>query len=63
MSVGVFDDPGRFRLALKIFIDRKPDGHASAGEHARWTSRARRSATLSCSQTGLLQPLLYCVEP
>jgi hypothetical protein len=37
MSVGAFDDPSSFRLAREIFIDRKPDGYAFAGEHPRWT--------------------------
>jgi hypothetical protein len=38
-----------------------PDGQSGDARDAR--SRAWRSTTLSCSQTGLLQPLLYCVEP
>jgi hypothetical protein len=37
MSVGAFDDPSAFRLALEIFIDQKPDGYALAGDHPRWT--------------------------
>lgn len=37
LSVGAFDDPAAFRLALEIFIDRKPDGYALAGDHPRWT--------------------------
>jgi hypothetical protein len=37
MSVGTFDDPSPFRLVLEIFIDRKPDGYALAGDHPRWT--------------------------
>lgn len=37
MSVGAFDDPSPFQLVLEIFIDRKPEGYAFAGEHPRWT--------------------------
>jgi hypothetical protein len=37
MSVGAFDDPAPFRLVREIFIDRKPEGYAFAGDHERWT--------------------------
>jgi hypothetical protein len=37
MSVGAFDDPSAFRLVREIFIDRKPNGYAFAGDHERWT--------------------------
>ena len=37
MSVGAFDDSNEFRLVREIFIDRKPDGYAFAGDHPRWT--------------------------
>jgi hypothetical protein len=37
MSVGTFDDPTPFRLVREIFIDRKPEGYAFAGNHERWT--------------------------
>ncbi len=37
MSVCAFDDQRPFALTLEIFIDRKPDGYAFAGEHPRWT--------------------------
>jgi hypothetical protein len=37
MSLGAFDDPTPFRLSLEIFIDRKPDSYALAGDHPRWT--------------------------
>lgn len=37
MSVGAFDDQAPFRLVREIFIDRKPDGYAFAGDHQRWT--------------------------
>jgi hypothetical protein len=37
MSVGAFDDPSVFRLVREIFIDRKPEGYAFAGDHERWT--------------------------
>ena len=37
MSVGAFDDQAPFRLVREIFIDRKPAGHAFAGDHERWT--------------------------
>jgi hypothetical protein len=35
LSSGLFDDS--FKLSLEIFIDRKPDGYALAGDHPRWT--------------------------
>lgn len=37
MCVGVFDDQSEFVLALEIFIDRKPDAYALAGDHSRLT--------------------------
>ncbi len=37
MCVGVFDDPSDFALASEIFVDRKPDAYALAGEHPRLT--------------------------
>jgi hypothetical protein len=37
MSVGAFDDQAPFVLVREIFIDRKPDGYAFAGDHERWT--------------------------
>ena len=37
MSVGAFDDQAPFRIRRELFIDRKPDGYALAGDHARWT--------------------------
>jgi len=37
MCVGVFDDQSDFVLGGEIFVDRKPDGYALAGEHPRLT--------------------------
>jgi hypothetical protein len=37
MCVGTFDDQSEFVLSLEIFIDRKPDAYALAGEHTRLT--------------------------
>jgi hypothetical protein len=37
MSVGAFDDQAPFRLVREIFIDKKPEGYALAGDHPRWT--------------------------
>jgi hypothetical protein len=37
MCVGVFDDQSDFVLGSEIFVDRKPDGYAMAGEHPRLT--------------------------
>ena len=37
VCVGVFDDPSDFMLTSEIFIDRKPDAYALAGEHPRLT--------------------------
>ncbi len=37
MSIGVFDDASPFKLTREIFIDKKPDGYAIAGDHERWT--------------------------
>lgn len=39
MSVGAFDDQAPFRLVRELFIDRKPDGYAFAGDHERWTEQ------------------------
>lgn len=35
MCIGTFDDPSDFTLTSEIFIDRKPDAYALAGEHPR----------------------------
>ena len=37
MCLGTFDDQSDFVLASEIFVDRKPDGYALAGEHPRLT--------------------------
>jgi hypothetical protein len=37
MCVGAFDNVDDFVLTSEIFIDRKPDGYAIAGEHPRLT--------------------------
>ena len=37
MCVGTFDDVDDFELTSEIFIDRKPDGYAIAGDHSRLT--------------------------
>jgi hypothetical protein len=37
MCVGTFDDLSGFTLTSEIFIDRKPDAYALAGEHQRLT--------------------------
>jgi hypothetical protein len=37
MALGLFDEPDGFPLASEIYIDRKPDGFAFAGEHRRQT--------------------------
>ena len=37
MAIGVFDDQSDFVMAGEIFIDRKPDAYAMAGEHPRLT--------------------------
>jgi hypothetical protein len=37
MCIGTFDDLSDFILTSEIFIDRKPDAYALAGEHPRLT--------------------------
>lgn len=37
IGVGAFDDASDFRLAMEIFIDRKPAGYTLAGDHPRLT--------------------------
>ena len=37
MCIGTFDDVDDFALTSEIFIDRKPDGYAIAGDHPRLT--------------------------
>ena len=37
VCVGTFDDQTDLVLAAEIFVDRKPDGYALAGEHPRLT--------------------------
>lgn len=32
VSIGLFDDSSPFRLVRELFIDRKPDGYAFAGD-------------------------------
>lgn len=44
LSLGLFDEPDGMPLVREIYIDRKPDGYAFAGEHERWT-KAETEAT------------------
>jgi hypothetical protein len=37
MCIGAFDDTGGFVLRNEIFVDRKPDAYAFAGDHERLT--------------------------
>ncbi len=37
VPIGLFDDPGGLRMTREIFIDRKPDAYAFAGERERLT--------------------------
>ena len=37
VCVGVFDDQSEFVLSSELFIDRKPDAYALAGDHPRLT--------------------------
>jgi hypothetical protein len=37
MALGLFDEPDGLPLTKEIYIDRKPDGFAFAGEHERQT--------------------------
>ncbi len=37
VPIGLFDDPAGLTLTHEIFIDKKPDGFAFAGEHGRMT--------------------------
>ena len=38
VALGLFDEPGRLPLASEIYIDRKPDSFAFAGERKRMTA-------------------------
>ena len=37
LMMGLFDDPGQFKLASEIYIDNKPPGYSIAGDHPRLT--------------------------
>lgn len=37
LCIGVFDDQSGLKLASEIFVDRKPEGFALAGDHPRLT--------------------------
>ena len=37
MCVGSFDEPDFFEVSSEIFVDRKPQGYALAGDHPRLT--------------------------
>ncbi|MGK7754001.1 MULTISPECIES: GFA family protein [unclassified Roseovarius] len=37
VGLGLLDDPSGISLTEEIFIDRKPDGYALAGDHKRMT--------------------------
>lgn len=39
MCVGVFDDKEGLVLSSEIFVDRKPDSYAFAGDHPRLTEK------------------------
>jgi len=37
MCIGAFDDRNKFIMTGEIFVDRKPEGYALAGDHSRLT--------------------------
>ena len=39
MCIGAFDDRSNLIMTREIFVDRKPDGYALAGEHPRLTEK------------------------
>jgi hypothetical protein len=39
MCIGAFDDRSGLVMTGEIFVDRKPDGYALAGDHARLTEK------------------------
>ena len=45
LSAGTLDDPSGLALTQEIYVDRKPDGYAFAGDHPRLTG-AEFEATL-----------------
>ena len=44
LALGLLDDPDGLPLAREIYIDRKPDGYAFAGDHPRWTKAETEAA-------------------
>ena len=51
VSIGLFGDLEGFALTKEIYIDRKPDGFAFAGDHPRLTE-AEFMAALAAQQEG-----------
>ena len=47
MALGLFDEPDGFPLTSELYIDRRPNGFAFAGDHAR-----RTKAEVEASFTG-----------
>ncbi len=51
IRAGLLDEPDGFPLVSEIYIDRKPDGYAFAGEHERQTG-AEIEATIAAYSEG-----------
>lgn len=50
VALGAFDAPNGVPMTLEIFIDRKPDGYAFAGDHPRWTKAETEAAFASAGE-------------
>lgn len=47
VSAGLFDNAAGFPLTKEIYVDRKPDGYAFAGDHLRQTKQEFEAAFAS----------------
>ncbi|WP_232829402.1 GFA family protein [Tropicimonas sp. IMCC34043] len=50
VAAGLFDNAGGFPLTREIFIDRKPEGYAFAGDHPRQTEQEFLAAIAAANQ-------------
>lgn len=50
MAAGLFENAGGGTLALELFVDRRPEGYALAGEHRSMTEAQFKAAFVEISE-------------
>ncbi len=52
MAAGLFDNAGGTKLGLELYVDRKPEGYAFAGEHRQMTEADVMAAFRPAAEEG-----------